>query len=135
GKRPGGSSDAPARHRAGASLPLPLPGERRRGRISARPPPLWHRGESGYDVAAMRIGILKADSVLPSLRAFGEYPDMFQSVLRAADPGLAFDAFDVEHGEYPGDLDACDGYLITGSRHSVYDSLPWIPPLEDFVRR
>jgi len=27
----------------------------------------------------------------------------------------------------------CDGFLITGSRDSVYDDLPWIPPLVDFV--
>ena len=84
----------------------------------------------------MRIGILKADSVLPNLAPrFGEYTDMFPALLREADPSLSFAFFDVEKGEYPGTVDACDAYLITGSRHSTYDPLPWIPPLEDFVRR
>lgn len=83
----------------------------------------------------MRIGILKADSVLPHLTRFGQYTDMFPETLRHADPDLEFAAWDVERQEYPDEVDTCDGYLITGSRHSVYDPLPWIPPLEDFVRR
>lgn len=82
----------------------------------------------------MRIGILKADSVLPQLSHFGQYTDMFPAILGAADAGLDFAAYDVEHGEFPDGPDACDGYLITGSRHSVYDPLPWIPPLESFIR-
>ncbi len=83
----------------------------------------------------MRIGILKADSVLPHLVRFGQYTDMFPDILGHADPDLTFATYDVERGEYPDSIEACDGYLITGSRHSVYDPLPWIPPLEDFVRR
>lgn len=86
----------------------------------------------------MRIGILKADSVLPHLSHFGQYTDMFPDILRqaedGAEDGLEFVSYDVEHGVYPDSPDECDGYLITGSRHSVYDPLPWIPPLEDFVR-
>jgi GMP synthase-like glutamine amidotransferase len=29
----------------------------------------------------------------------------------------------------------CDAWLITGSRHGVYDGLPWIEPLKLFLRR
>jgi len=83
----------------------------------------------------MRIGILKADSVLPNLAQFGQYTDMFPEILGRADAGLSFASYDVEQGEYPAEIDECHGYLITGSRHSVYDPLPWIPPLEDFIRR
>lgn len=83
----------------------------------------------------MRIGILKADWVLPQLSPrFGQYTDMFPETLGAADPGLDFAGYDVESQQYPASIDECDGYLITGSRHSVYDPLPWIPPLESFVR-
>ena len=28
-----------------------------------------------------------------------------------------------------------DGWLLTGSRHGVYEDHPFIPPLEDFIRR
>lgn len=83
----------------------------------------------------MRIGILKADSVLPNLARFGQYTDMFPEILGRADTNLSFASYDVEQGEYPADIDECHGYLITGSRHSVYDPLAWIPPLEDFIRR
>ena len=31
-------------------------------------------------------------------------------------------------------LDKCDGYIITGSKYSVYDSLDWIKNLKDYVK-
>ena len=119
----------------------PSPSQRKGWSATATPPAGGAPEEFGIGAPAaniweqMRIGILKADSVLPELNHFGEYTDMFPAALGAADPGLSFAGFDVEHGEYPPAPDACDGYLITGSRHSVYDPLPWIAPLEDFVRQ
>ncbi len=84
----------------------------------------------------MKIGILKADSVLLEFQpAFGDYPDMFVARLSAnAGIEVSFVTFDVEHFEYPQKLDECDGYVITGSKKSVYDDEPWIHRLEDFVR-
>ena len=84
----------------------------------------------------MRVGILRADAVKPELaRHHGDYPDMFRTLLRAA-PGaagrLVFEDYDVCRGELP-PPEACDGYLITGSRHSVYDDLPWIGALAGFT--
>ena len=38
-------------------------------------------------------------------------------------------------GELPATLDACDAYLCTGSRASVYDEAGWIHALKDFVRQ
>lgn len=89
----------------------------------------------------MRIGILQTDSVLaPFVPAHGDYPDMFRNLL--ADPAVrppqqdepAFLDIDVQGQHFP-DPACCDGYVITGSRHSVYDELPWIPALADFVRQ
>jgi GMP synthase-like glutamine amidotransferase len=83
----------------------------------------------------LRIGILKADSVLPDLAVkHGEYPDMFREVLRAADPEADVRSFDVENGVLPTRADACDGYVITGSRRSVYEGLPWIESLTEWIR-
>ena len=54
----------------------------------------------------MKIGILKADSVLEQFQIdFGEYPEMVSRALSAAtqlegDDTLEFIAFDVEHGQY-----------------------------------
>jgi GMP synthase-like glutamine amidotransferase len=84
----------------------------------------------------MKIGILKTDSVRAELvDEFGEYPDMFQQLLRAADPELEFVVYDVESGEFPQDLDVADGWLITGSKSSVYEDKPWIHQLEQLVQR
>ena len=83
----------------------------------------------------MKLGILKTDTVRSEwVPEFGEYPDMFVALLGRADPSLEFVTYDVENGEYPNDIDEVDAYLITGSKTSVYDDKPWIPPLIDFVR-
>jgi GMP synthase-like glutamine amidotransferase len=87
----------------------------------------------------MRIGILQAGSVAVRLQPrHGDYPDMFRRLL--GDPGLRptgspapeFLDIDARHGRFP-DPEECDAYLVTGSRHSVYDHLPWIAPLAGFV--
>jgi GMP synthase-like glutamine amidotransferase len=85
----------------------------------------------------MRIGILRTDSVRPEFQGeFGDYPAMFRAVLLAGadDVPVEFRDYDVQHDEYPVSLDECDAYLITGSRHSVYEDQPWIHRLADFVR-
>lgn len=92
----------------------------------------------------LRIGIIQTDSVVADLVPdHGDYPDMFRRLL--GDPGARpldwpvpeFVDIDVlgivARGEPWPAAAACDGYVITGSRHSVYDPLPWIPPLVDFV--
>lgn len=83
----------------------------------------------------MKIGILKADSVLEQFQPdHGDYPDMF--VRRLGDNALgeiSFATYDVEHGQYPQDLDECDAYVITGSKKSVYDPEQWIFDLQDYV--
>lgn len=82
----------------------------------------------------MKIGILKTDAVRDEWVAeYGEYPDMFAKLLSDADDSLTFVTYDVRLGEYPQAIDELDAYLITGSRHSVYDDLPWIPVLLEFI--
>ena len=84
----------------------------------------------------MQIGILQTDSVLSEFRArFGDYPDMFQSLLLRADGSLTFEVFNVVQGHFPHQLDTCDAYLITGSKASVYDNEAWIASLSDFIRQ
>jgi GMP synthase-like glutamine amidotransferase len=88
----------------------------------------------------MLIGILQTDSVLERfVSRHGDYPEMFRAVLgdpEARPPGMAPPRFlDVpaQAGRFPAP-ETCDAYVITGSRHSVYDDLPWIPPLVGFLR-
>ncbi len=83
----------------------------------------------------MRIGILKTDAVREELVGeFGEYPDMFKTLLAPVAPDFEWVVYDVEHGEYPEDIDEVDAYLITGSKSSVYWDEDWIHRLSDFVR-
>ncbi|MFT4767053.1 MAG: GMP synthase-like glutamine amidotransferase [Glaciecola sp.] len=83
----------------------------------------------------MKVGILKTDAVREEwVGDFGEYPDMFAKLLGSRDSGLEFVTHDVRLGEYPDDIDDVDAYLMTGSRHGVYDDLPWIEPLMSFVK-
>ncbi len=87
----------------------------------------------------MDLTILRTDSVLPQFQlAFGDYPGMFEAVLQdaAGDLGitLRIESFDAREGLPSEQLHAStDAYLITGSRHSVYDDLPWIGQLADFL--
>ena len=81
----------------------------------------------------MQIGILQTgmapDALAPSM---GEYPEMFAKLLDGN--GFAFCTYAVVKGEFPASATECDGWLITGSRHGVYEDHPWIPPLEQLIR-
>ena len=82
----------------------------------------------------MKIGILNADAVRPEFVAeHGEYPDMFAEILLAVEPGLSLLTYEVMRGEYPADLDEVDAYIITGSKLSVYDDVPWVNELKAFI--
>ena len=87
---------------------------------------------------SMRIGILKVDSVLPEFRSrHGDYPEMLIQILKLNSRDdkrkLRFKTFDVERGDYPKHIDDFDGYIIPGSRKSVYDRNYWIEVLKEFV--
>lgn len=62
----------------------------------------------------------------------GDYDLMSKTLLGLA-PHEA-DSFVVLDGEFPSSIDAYDLYLITGSPCGVYEGLPWISKLEDFIR-
>lgn len=82
----------------------------------------------------MKIGILQTGHVPEDLSdRHGAYPDMFVRLLDGY--GFEFEAWPVVDGIFPPDVHACDGWLITGSKHGAYEDLPWIAPLEDFVRQ
>lgn len=82
----------------------------------------------------MRIGILQTGHVHDTLApSFGDYPTMFMRLL--AGRGFDFQTWAVVDMQFPASVHEADGWLLTGSRHGAYDDLPFIPPLEDFIRR
>ena len=81
----------------------------------------------------MKIGILMTGHAVPELlERTGDYDAMFARLL--AGHGFTFATYNVVDEEYPEAPDACDGWLITGSKHGAYEDHPWIPPLEEFIR-
>jgi GMP synthase-like glutamine amidotransferase len=79
----------------------------------------------------MKVAILETGRPPGKLAdEFGDYPAMFGRLLG---DGFEVESFDVQAGELP-DPAAHRAYLITGSPAGVYDPLPWIAPLEQFIR-
>jgi GMP synthase-like glutamine amidotransferase len=61
------------------------------------------------------------------------YSDLYSELL--AGHGLTFRTWSVVDMEFPESVHDADGWLVTGSRHGAYENLPFIPPLEDFIRK
>ena len=80
----------------------------------------------------MKIGILTPGHPPEGLRqTLGDYPQMFEALL--AGHGFRFATWDVENGQMPETVADADGWLVTGSRHAVYEDHTWIPPLETLI--
>ena len=83
----------------------------------------------------MKVGILNTDTLKTEFDTkYGQYPAMFKNVLLQADPNLQIHSYEVQSGDYPTALDECDAYLITGSKVSAFDDIPWVNELKIFVR-
>lgn len=81
----------------------------------------------------MKIGILMTGHALDELQEkIGDYDAMFANLL----DGYGFDyvTYNVVDEAYPESPRDADGWLITGSKHGVYEDHPWIAPLEQFIR-
>ncbi|MBK5926072.1 type 1 glutamine amidotransferase [Rhodobaculum claviforme] len=82
----------------------------------------------------MRIGILETGLAPDDLRArHGSYPDLFTRLLGRH--GFDFTTHRVVEMEFPDSVHDAEGWLITGSRHGVYEDHPFIPPLEALIRQ
>lgn len=79
----------------------------------------------------MKVAILETGRPPGTLvEQFGDYPAMFEQLLG---DGFEVETFDVESGEFP-EPGAHGAYMITGSPAGVYEPLPWIAPLQEFIR-
>ena len=82
----------------------------------------------------MIIGILEADVLDEEvIQLYGSYTERFAALLGTAESKLVFQTYNVTQLHYPEHIEACDAYLITGSKFSVYEDIDWIPRLEQFV--
>lgn len=84
----------------------------------------------------MHIGILEP-GVTPDdlLDAHGTMPAMAERLLGGLEPSLRFSTWRVVDGVFPDSVNAADGWLVMGSKHGVYEDLPWMRTLKDFLRQ
>jgi GMP synthase-like glutamine amidotransferase len=84
----------------------------------------------------MIIGLLQCDHVSAEFQhIIPDYPQAFRDLFAKYAPSITLRVYDVCHGELPQSVDECEGYITTGSRYSVYDDVPWIHQLAEFVRQ
>ena len=87
-------------------------------------------------MSALRLCILENGLVPEALNAcFASYPAMIEAWLAPALPEAEFHAVSPVSGEALPDPAAFDGYLLTGSKHSVYEDADWMRAEIDFLRR
>lgn len=81
----------------------------------------------------MKIGILQCGHPQDEIKAkHGDYAAMFARLLAGND--FQFETWDVVDLDFPSSIFDADGWLLSGSKHGAYDGLPFIAPLEEFVR-
>lgn len=79
----------------------------------------------------MKLAILETGRPPVDLAShFGDYPAMFAELLGDR---FEVESFDVPAGRLP-ESSVHDAILITGSPAGVYEPLPWIEPLQQFIR-
>jgi GMP synthase-like glutamine amidotransferase len=80
----------------------------------------------------MKIGILECGHAIEAVAEnHGDFAKMFERLLDGN--GFNYASYDVENMEFPEDIHACDGWLLTGSKHGAYENHPFIPPLTTFI--
>lgn len=81
-----------------------------------------------------RLGLLETDTLYDALiDDYGSYGKMFAAFLDRLGGQLSYRHYQVQAGELPQHIDECDAYLITGSKAGVYDPLPWIAALQNWI--
>ena len=82
----------------------------------------------------MKIGILETGHAPSQIqKTIGDYSEMFQTLFSGHN--FDFVSYDVENMVFPRSPVEADGWLITGSRHGVYEDHNFIQPLERFIKR
>ena len=84
----------------------------------------------------LKIGILQTGQNRADLKgSFDEYPMMFERLLNGqAGPHWAkLETYRVLDGTFPEHINACDGYIVTGSAAGVYEDHSWMEPLMTFI--
>lgn len=80
----------------------------------------------------MKIGILQTGNApQPLLEKQGDYDDRMRWLLGESD--FTYKTYDIQAGQFPSSAEEADGWIITGSKHGVYEEHDWLGPLETLI--
>jgi len=83
----------------------------------------------------MKIGILLCDDFYPeAIEQFGHHDDAFKNIFNS-DTEIKYQTWRCHVGDFPEQVDECDAWVISGSKWSVYEQIPWMKKLIYFIQQ
>lgn len=82
----------------------------------------------------MKIGILLVGKASEDLvDEYGTYAEMLIALINTEEQVFEFKTFNILDDEFPKDHLECDGWIVTGSPHGVYEDHSWIPTVSQLI--
>ena len=83
----------------------------------------------------MKIGILLVGRASEDLvDKYGTYAEMLINLINSDEKLFKFKTFNILDGIFPLNHNDCDGWIVTGSPHGVYEEHSWIPIVSQLIR-
>ena len=83
----------------------------------------------------MKIGILLVGRASEDLvDEYGTYAEMLIALINSEEKVFEFKTFNILDSVFPKDHLECDGWIVTGSPHGVYEDHSWIPVVSDLIK-
>ena len=83
----------------------------------------------------MKIGILLVGRASEDLvDKYGTYAEMLINLINSDEKLFEFKTFNILDGVFPLNHNDCDGWIVTGSPHGVYEEHSWIPIVSQLIR-
>ena len=82
----------------------------------------------------MKIGILLVGRASDDLvEKYGTYAEMLIALIGSEKHDFKFKTFNILDSVFPENHLECDGWIVTGSPHGVYEDHSWIPKVSDLI--
>ena len=82
----------------------------------------------------MKIGILLVGRASDDLvEKYGTYAEMLIALINSENHDFKFKTFNILDSVFPENHLECDGWIVTGSPHGVYEEHSWIPKVSDLI--
>ena len=82
----------------------------------------------------MKIGILLVGRASEDLvEKYGTYAEMLIALINSDEKVFEFETFNILDSVFPKNHLECDGWIVTGSPHGVYEEHSWIPPVSQLI--